>query len=619
MPDRVRFAFMDKGVCIVTQREAVQVKKAKSKEKAKSLEEAEPNEDTELPPLVDSDSEDENIVDAQERQERCILAASAAMASVNEPNTAVVLGPGVFQGPLRLLPPGKVMHLWWEYRALEKAKGRRAASYPTFWRVFKRMKKTGMLSFRRRGQHAKCSKCEMHKKKLRQANLWPAEREREMEEYSTHLVEQWLDRQVYDHFQEMSMSCTRALQEGHLWASTMLSTSALCIAVDGMDQAKFRVPRKLTITKAFERLLRPAMHVQGCWAHGAGYALAVADADMKKDSAGNVEVIARMIDSLFRRWKSLPLGLHLQQDNTSRECKNQKTLKFAIGLVAKGVFRWITLGFLITGHTHINLDGTYGQLTTKLSEVEFDDDMELVEYLNRFVADLGIDKQSRDHAIAYKLDEAAKWEDWWDQLGMEFNNLTGPDAPHYFRVCLRKDLGELSSTPHNRREELRAKVQELNSTPHEEDIMMVVKARMHHLHVTQVLQLLPNALRRRMFRLDQPQGLHARRPGGNDVKKDCHKKAMELYAANEISTTAMGYLTGWAAGTRLRHPRPAQYEFLSHRWAPEPRGFARQHAGPAAGERMKRLRVSVVGVSGQALPAEPESEDDAPLVGVMVN
>ena len=149
--------------------------------------------------------------------------------------------------------------------------------------------------------------------------------------------------------------------------------------------------------------------------------------------------------------------------------------------------------------------------------------------------------------------------------------------------------------------------------------MMVVKARMHHLHVTQVLQLLPNALRRRMFRLDQPQGLHARRPGGNDVKKDCHKKAMELHAANEISTTAMGYLTGWAAGTRLRHPRPAQYEFLSHRWAPEPRGFARQHAGPAAGERMKRLRVSVVGVSGQALPAEPESEDDAPLVGVMVN
>ena len=343
---------MDKGVCIVTQREVAKVK-------AKSQEKAEPNEDTELPPLVESDTEDEDTVDAQEKQERCILAASAAMATVNEPNTAVVLGPGVFRGPMRLLPPGKIRHLWWEYRALEKLKGRRAASYCTFWRVFRRVKKAGMLNFRRRGQHAKCTKCEAHKKKLRQANLWPAEREREMEEYATHLVEQWLDRQVYDHFQEMSMSCTRALQEAHRWASTMLSTSVLCMAVDGMDQAKFRVPRKLTITKAFERLIRPAMHVQGIWAHGAGYALAVTDADMKKDSAGNVEVIARMIDSIFKRCKSLPLGLHLQQDNTSRECKNQKTLKFAIALVAKGVFRWITLGFLITEQARWSLMTTW--------------------------------------------------------------------------------------------------------------------------------------------------------------------------------------------------------------------------------------------------------------------
>ena len=235
-----------------------------------------------------------------------------------------------------------------------------------------------------------------------------AEREQEMEKYSKHLVEQWLDRQVYDHFQEMSMSCAHALHEGHRWASTMLSASVLCIAVDGMDQAKFRVPRKLVLTHAFEKLLRPALHVQGIWAHGAGYALAVADADMKKDSAGNVEAIARMIDSLFARWQTSPLGLHLHHDNTSRECKNQKMLKFAIALVATGVFRWVTLGYLIIGHTHIGLDATYGQLTTKLSQVEFDDDMECVEYLNRFAAELGIDKHSRAHAIAYKLDEVAK-------------------------------------------------------------------------------------------------------------------------------------------------------------------------------------------------------------------
>jgi hypothetical protein len=43
----------------------------------------------------------------------------------------------------------------------------------------------------------------------------------------------------------------------------MLSASVLCIPVNGMDQAKFRVPRKLVLTHAFEKLLRPALHVQG--------------------------------------------------------------------------------------------------------------------------------------------------------------------------------------------------------------------------------------------------------------------------------------------------------------------------------------------------------------------
>ena len=145
--------------------------------------------------------------------------------------------------------------------------------------------------------------------------------------------------------------------------------------------------------------------------------------------------------------------------------------------------------------------------------------------------------------------------------------------------------------------------------------MLVVKARMHDLDVKQVVQVLPNALRR----IDQPHGLHERRAGGVDVKKKCHREASKLHAAEEISTTAMGYLTGWAAGTRPRHPRPAQYRFLGHRWAPEPRGLRHQHAGPGGREgQMNRIRVAAVGVSGETLPADPESEDDTPLVGVVV-
>ena len=65
-----------------------------------------------------------------------------------------------------------------------------------------------------------------------------------------------------------------------------------------MDQAKFRVPRHATKTHAFEKLIRPALHAQGAWCEGFAYHFAVADADMKKDTNNNIEVIARLIETL---------------------------------------------------------------------------------------------------------------------------------------------------------------------------------------------------------------------------------------------------------------------------------------------------------------------------------
>ena len=65
----------------------------------------------------------------------------------------------------------------------------------------------------------------------------------------------------------------------------------------------------------------------GAWCEGFGYHLAVADADMKKDTNNNIEVIARLMETLYQRHGALPLTLSLIQDNTSRECKSQMILK----------------------------------------------------------------------------------------------------------------------------------------------------------------------------------------------------------------------------------------------------------------------------------------------------
>ena len=69
-----------------------------------------------------------------------------------------------------------------------------------------------------------------------------------------------------------------------LYMGTLLLTvarqSVCCfIRAEGLDQATFRVPCALTKRHAFDKLTRPALHVQGAWCEGFAYHFVVADAD----------------------------------------------------------------------------------------------------------------------------------------------------------------------------------------------------------------------------------------------------------------------------------------------------------------------------------------------------
>ena len=110
----------------------------------------------------------------------------------------------------------------------------------------------------------------------------------------------------------------------------------------------------------FEKLIRPALHAQGAWREGFGFHFAVADADMKKATDNNIEVLARRTEQLYCTWDALPLSIAIIQDNTARECTNQKIAMWAIRLVAMGVFESIVLCYPQKGHTHGPLDGVFG-------------------------------------------------------------------------------------------------------------------------------------------------------------------------------------------------------------------------------------------------------------------
>jgi hypothetical protein len=141
-----------------------------------------------------------------------------------------------------------------------------------------------------------------------------------------------------------------------------VATSMMCAILDGMDQSKFRIPRsgRQQLTKLLEKLYRPVLHVSACWVHGCVLEVAVADEDLKKDSSTQQEVLARALNTVYDycNWK-LPFGLHVQQDNTYREGKNQYMLSFLIILVISNVFRWVSAGFLRTAHS-----STAGNITT---------------------------------------------------------------------------------------------------------------------------------------------------------------------------------------------------------------------------------------------------------------
>ena len=139
--------------------------------------------------------------------------------------------------------------------------------------------------------------------------------------------------------------------------------------------------------------------------------------------------------------------------------------------------------------------------------------------------------------------------------------------------------------------------------------MLVVKERMHALSVSQVVRVFPAALRHRLFRRPEPEGLHPRREGGEAIKEKMAKTATAFCDEGVIGTSARDYLVQWAEGRRPRQPRPSSYPFLQHKWQHEDLGHGQAARLPAS-SAVRPVHVAILGVSGQVLPDTAEEEAD---------
>ena len=97
-------------------------------------------------------------------------------------------------------------------------------------------------------------------------------------------------------------------------------------------------------------------------------------------------------------------------------------------LVLLSVVQSVTVAFLVKGHTHSPLDAVGGQCVVKCSNHEFCDAAELVSIYHRFLTEAKTDEGTGNSKMAYKCDESANWEAWWDEVP-EVQQSYGPTCP----------------------------------------------------------------------------------------------------------------------------------------------------------------------------------------------
>lgn len=97
----------------------------------------------------------------------------------------------------------------------------------------------------------------------------------------------YADRQIDE--RELKI-CERSMNAQNCPVSRLLR-----ITLDGMDQAKFRIPRNLASSKQFEDLWRPQIGCIGSIVPGCIEAYFFLDADMPKNANTNMTVMSRML------------------------------------------------------------------------------------------------------------------------------------------------------------------------------------------------------------------------------------------------------------------------------------------------------------------------------------
>lgn len=157
LPNKLKFLRAEKGTLRIMTKEAEQKAESSTLQATAPATDAD---DEELKPYMIEDSSEE---------ERLVHGAVIQLTRQRPPDEHLRAGQLGDAIPRRYLPPGRPVHLYWQYIQVARSRGLKVPSYSAFMRVFRiAFKDIGFLRFRKNaGDHSKCTACEGFKAELK--------------------------------------------------------------------------------------------------------------------------------------------------------------------------------------------------------------------------------------------------------------------------------------------------------------------------------------------------------------------------------------------------------------------------------------------------------------------
>ena len=343
------------------------------------------------------------------------------------------------QGPklVKWLSPGTTLTEIREF-ALSFHPDLRPPSFSTFSFVY-HSEWQKWLKVRSENQHKKCNDCQKLKAWRRQCHS-KADIDLVQKHLQMHIESMKADRKVD------AIMNLRAQQsaKGELLDPTQ---SLLSLAIDGMDEAKYKIPKKVEMTHQFSSLWRPECRFVGCLAEGVTENFFIGDCDLVKDSNLDLTLVSHVIHEaqaeFERRGVPFPNTLRLHSDNATAELKNANAFKYCSWLIHRGLFREILVTQFRVGHSHGKIDQRFSECRAVLSDhLNLESPPEFLNALSKVKA-----REGRELNLEY-IHAAVDFATFLDQLPVNVSGHTqtkakterGEEAVHVFGFQLRKNL-----------------------------------------------------------------------------------------------------------------------------------------------------------------------------------